>query len=496
MDISKASCSSSITVESFNDSGLSLSTAGTVALSDNEDDLTAVNRRRNSNPSAKDSTSVSTCALSSTPAKAGGSSTRLGLGGFLAGIFRSNSPTSTSTSTSRECAGPKNDQQAPSPIGHVDDELYPKGDDVQCTALTSAEVVSAPPPAPPRRAVSTGKSASGRKSSLRIIAANSKMTRRHSVSDSNLCRMRAGTQMTTSSIINGASDGFGEKMSQNMAQYMPPASTISNMNRTQTRRSSLRQTQTNTTLRRAVSRSISMPSLRRISFNKSVGFATIPSIDELSRSMHGKLYTSDDEYSAISRQRDTEIGILRARALSPFRTSVGISNINQDNDETEVEDSLACDWGLEHHLLPPPERLARANKIRKTIAAVLNEQETQRVLADLHGTVYRAYDAVGISTISMKCSQEARIRALERARQVEREIKDTTMRRKSDSVLEVKSSSWSSSDEDVSVCDGNAYHQQSGEVAIPSSSPSRRKMGRKSKSAKTSSKTAKMKRGE
>ena len=235
-----------------------------------------------------------------------------------------------------------------------------------------------------------------------------------------------------------------------------------------------------------------MPSLRRISFNKSVGFATIPSIDELSRSVHGKLYTSDEEYSAISQQRDMEIRILRARALSPFRTNVDISDNNQDNAETtEEEDPLACDWGLEHHLLPPPERHARANKIRNTIAAVLNEQETQRMLADLHGTVYRAYDAIGISTISMKCSQEARIMALERARQVERECtcKETAMRRKSDSVLEVKSkSSWSSSDEDVSVCDGNAYRQQSKEDASPSSSPYRLKMGRKSKSAKTTSK--------
>ena len=129
MDNSKASCSSSLTVESFNDSGLSLSTAGTVALSDNEDEPNVVNRYRKSQPSAKDTPTARTFPSSSTPTKAGGSSKRFGLGGFLSGIFRSNSPTSTSTSTSRECAGPKNDQHVPSLIEHVGDFVRPNGDD-------------------------------------------------------------------------------------------------------------------------------------------------------------------------------------------------------------------------------------------------------------------------------------------------------------------------------------------------------------------------------
>ena len=232
-----------------------------------------------------------------------------------------------------------------------------------------------------------------------------------------------------------------------------------------------------------------MPSLQRsITFNKSVGFAIIPSIDELSGSMRRKLYTSESEYNAISPRRDTEIAILKTRALSPFRAT------NTDDDDDD-EDSHACVWGIEHHLLTPAERHARASTIRKTIDAVLGEQETQRELARQRGLDYNAYDAIGISTVSMRHSQTARIMALERARNVERECKMSMMRRKSDSVLEVANlkSSWSCSDSDsdeeygASPCDGNAYHWQGEGIG-------RSMMGKKSKSMKTSSKTAKMKR--
>ena len=231
-----------------------------------------------------------------------------------------------------------------------------------------------------------------------------------------------------------------------------------------------------------------MPSLQRsITFNKSVGFAIIPSIDELSGSMRRKLYTSESEYNAISHRRDTEIAILKTRALSPFRAT--------NTDDGEEEDSHACVWGIEHHLLTPAERHARAIKIRKTIDAVLNEQDMQRELARQRGLDYNAYDDIGISTVSMRHSQTARIMALERARNVERECKMTMMRRKSDSVLEVTNlkSSWSCSDSEsdeeygTTPCDGNAYHQQ-GEGR------DRPMMGKKSKPMKTSSKVAKMKR--
>ena len=69
------------------------------------------------------------------------------------------------------------------------------------------------------------------------------------------------------------------------------------------------------------------------------------------------------------------------------------------------------------------------------------------------------------------------------------------MRRKSDSVLEVANlkSSWSCSDSEsdedhgATPCGGNAYHQQGEGRGRPM-------MGKKSKSMKTSSKAAKMKR--
>lgn len=201
--------------------------------------------------------------------------------------------------------------------------------------------------------------------------------------------------------------------------------------------------------------------------------------------MHRKLYTSESEYNAISHRRDTEIAILKTRALSPFRAN--------DDDE---DDSHACVWGIEHHLLTPAERHARASKIRKTIDAVLGEQETQRELARQRGLDYNAYmyDAIGISTVSMRHSQTARIVALERARNVERECKMSMMRRKSDSVLEVanQKSSWSCSDSEsdeeygASPCGGNAYPQRGEGRGRPM-------MGKKSKSMKTSS-IAKMKR--
>ena len=241
-----------------------------------------------------------------------------------------------------------------------------------------------------------------------------------------------------------------------------------------------------------------MPSLQRsVAFNKSVGFAIIPSIDELSGSMRRKLYTSESEYIAISHRRDTEIVILRARALSPFRPIEDTNRDHQNNEnESDEEDSHACDWGIEHHLLTPAERHARASKIRKTIDAVLGEQDKQRELACQRGLDYNAYDAIGISTVSMRHSQTARIMALERARNVERECKMSMMRRKSDSVLEVTNlkSSWSCSDSEsddeychASPCGGNAYHVRGEGRARPV-------MGKKSKSMKTSSKMAKMKR--
>jgi len=187
--------------------------------------------------------------------------------------------------------------------------------------------------------------------------------------------------------------------------------------------------------------------------------------------MHQKLYTSESEYNAITQQRNAEIGILRARALSPFRTN-----------EDDEEDSLACVLGLEQHLLTPMERLARANKIRKTIDAVLDEQAKQRALAHQRGVDYNAYDTIGISTISMKCSQEARIMALERAKQVERE-RNVSRRRASDSVLEINlKSSWLSSDEEEdnadSLCHRNAYHGSNSSTSHPPSSK-RSKMRRR-----------------
>ena len=237
-----------------------------------------------------------------------------------------------------------------------------------------------------------------------------------------------------------------------------------------------------------------MPSLHRaITFNKSVGFAIIPSIDDLSSSMRRKLYTSESEYNAISHRRDTEIAILKTRALSPFRANTDDENVDEE------EDSHACIWGIEHHLLTPAERHARAGKIRKTIDAVLGEQETQRELARQRGLDYNAYDAIGISTVSMRHSQTARIMALERARNVERECKVNMMRRNSDSVLEVANlkSSWSSSDSEsgekcsASLCDGNAYHQQGEGIHVPVGRPV---VGKKTKSMKTLSEMAKMKR--